>query len=153
VLIPNASFVSDKVKNWTLRNNVRRVTISIGTAYANNPRQVSEVLLKVARDNPDVLHTPEPVVDLREFGASSLNFVLYVFIDDIGKTVRVRTDLSMAIFDAFAEAGIEIPFTQTDINIRNIDRLRELVARSAAQQEEGSVETSRRRLTKVPTAD
>jgi potassium-dependent mechanosensitive channel len=108
------------------------------------------VLLKVARDNPDVLHTPEPVVDLREFGASSLNFVLYVFIDDIGKTVRVRTDLSMAIFDAFADAGIEIPFTQTDVNIRNIDRLREPVADYAAQQQEGTVDTNRRRLTKVP---
>jgi small-conductance mechanosensitive channel len=150
VLIPNASFVSDKVKNWTLRNNVRRVAISIGTAYASNPRQVREVLLNVARDNPDVLRTPEPVVDLREFGASSLNFVLYVFIDDIGKTVRVRTDLSMAIFDAFADAGIEIPFTQTDVNIRNIDRLSELVADYAARQQDGSVDTSRRRLTKVP---
>jgi potassium efflux system protein len=150
VLIPNASFVSDKVKNWTLRNNVRRVTISIGTAYANNPRQVREVLLNVARDNPDVLHTPEPVVDLREFGASSLNFVLHVFIDDIGKTARVRTELSMAIFDAFAEAGIEIPFTQTDVTIRNIDRLRELTADHAAHQQEGSAETGRRRLTRAP---
>ena len=136
MLIPNASFVSDKVKNWTLRNNVRRVTISIGTAYANNPRQVREVLLKVARDYPDVLRTPEPFVDLREFGASSINFMLYVFVDDISKTASVRTELSMAIFDAFAEAGIEIPFTQTDVNIRNIDRLRELVADHVEQQPE-----------------
>ncbi|WP_407181151.1 mechanosensitive ion channel domain-containing protein [Bradyrhizobium sp. STM 3562] len=150
VLIPNASFVSDKVKNWTLRNSVRRVAISIGTAYACNPRQVREVLLKVARSNPDVLHTPEPVVDLREFGASSLNFILYVFIDHISKTVRVRTDLSMAIFDAFAEAGIEIPFTQTDVNIRNIDRLHQLIADYAAQQQEESPQTSRRRFAKRP---
>src|SRR5215471_12358522 len=150
VLIPNSSFVSDKVKNWTLRNSVRRVAISIGTAYACNPRQVLDVLLKVARNNPDVLHTPEPVVDLREFGASSLNFILYAFIDDISKTVRVRTDLSIAIFNAFADVGIEIPFTQTDVHIRNIDRLHELVADYAAQQQQGSLETSRRRFTKVP---
>lgn len=150
VLIPNSSFVSDKVKNWTLRNSVRRVAISIGTAYACNPRQVREVLLKVARNNPDVLHTPEPLVDLREFAASSLNFILYVFIEDISKTVRVRTDLSIAIFDAFADAGIEIPFTQTDVNIRNIDRLRELIADYAGQQQEGSPATSRTRFTKVP---
>jgi len=148
VLIPNASFVSDKVKNWTLRNNVRRVTISIGTAYDCNPRLVREVLLKTARSNQDVLHTPEPVVDLKEFGASSINFALYVYIADISKTVRVRTDLSIAIFDAFAEAGIEIPFTQTDVNIRNIDRLHELLADYAAQQQEGSPETGRR-FTKV----
>lgn len=150
VLIPNSSFISDKVKNRTLRNNVYPVVISVGTAYACNPRQVREVLLKVARDNPDVLHAPEPVVDLKEFGASSLNFNLSVFVDDIGKTGRVRTDLSMAIFDAFADAGIEIPFTQTDVNIRNIDRLRELVADYAAQQDEESLGTSRRRLTKFP---
>jgi potassium-dependent mechanosensitive channel len=150
VLIPNASFVSDKVKNWTLRNNVRRVAISIGTAYACNPRQVREVLLKTARSNQDVLHTPEPIVDLSEFGASSINFVLYVFIADITKTIRVRTDLSIAIFDAFAEAGIEIPFTQTDVNIRNIDRLHELLADHAAQQQEGGLETGRRRSIKIP---
>jgi small-conductance mechanosensitive channel len=152
VLIPNSSFVSDKVKNWTLRNSVRRVAISVGTAYACNPRQVREVLLQVAHNNPDVLRTPEPLVDLKEFGASSINFMLYVFIEDISKTARVRTDLSMAIFDAFADAGIEIPFTQTDVNIRNIDRLRELVADYAAHQQEGSPETSRRRFTKVSAA-
>jgi small-conductance mechanosensitive channel len=150
VLIPNASFVSDKVKNWTLRNNLRRVAISIGTAYANNPRQVREVLLKVARDYPDVLRTPEPFVDLREFGASSINFMLYVFVDDISKAASVRTELSMAIFDAFAEAGIEIPFTQTDVNIRNIDRLREVIADHVEPQQEGRLETSRRRFAKTP---
>jgi potassium-dependent mechanosensitive channel len=150
VLVPNASFVSDKVKNWTLRNNVRRVTISIGTAYTCNPRRVREVLLSVARDNADVLQTPEPAVDLREFGASSINFMLHVFVDDISKTASVRTELSMAIFDAFAEAGIEIPFTQTDVNIRNLDRLRELVADHGEQQQEGRPETSRRRFTKTP---
>ncbi|HVX79158.1 MAG TPA: mechanosensitive ion channel domain-containing protein [Bradyrhizobium sp.] len=152
VLVPNASFISDKVKNWTLRNNVRRVAISIGTAYACNPRQVREVLLQVARSNQDVLQTPEPIVDLKEFGASSINFMLYVFIADISKTIRVRTELSIAIFDAFAEAGIEIPFTQTDVNIRNIDRLHELVADYAARQQEGNLETGRRRFTKVPAA-
>jgi potassium-dependent mechanosensitive channel len=152
VLIPNSSFVSEKVKNWTLRNSVRRVAISVGTAYACDPRQVREVLLNVARKNPDVLHTPEPVVDLREFGASSLNFILYVFIVDISKTVRVRTDLSIAIIEAFADAGIEIPFTQTDINIRNIDRLHQLLADYPAQEQEGSLEASRRRFTKVSAA-
>jgi small-conductance mechanosensitive channel len=150
VLIPNSSFVSDKVKNWTLRNNARRVMISIGTAYASNPRQVKEVLLKVARSNPDVLHAPGPFVDLKEFGASSINFVLYAFVDDLSKTLRVRTDLSMAIFDAFADAGIEIPFNQTDINIRNIGRLHQLAADYAAQQQEAGPETGRRRFTKVP---
>jgi small-conductance mechanosensitive channel len=128
VLVPNSSFISDKVKNWTLRNGIRSVAIPVGVAYSCNPRQVRDVLLKVARDNADVLQMPAPIVDLKEFGASALNFVLYVSIDDIGKTIKVRTELSIAILDAFAEAGIEIPFTRTDITIRNIDRLHEAFA-------------------------
>jgi len=55
VLIPNSYFVSEKVKNWTFRNNIRRIAIPIGVAYDSDPRQVQAVLLKVAADNPDVL--------------------------------------------------------------------------------------------------
>lgn len=149
VLIPNSAFVSDKVKNWTLRNSVRRIAISVGTSYACNPRQVKEVLLTVGRNAPDVLRTPEPIVELRGFGESSLNFTLYVFVDDVSKLIRVHTDVSIAVFDALADAGIEIPFTQTDVNIRNVDQLRELLADYTAQQQEGSRETGRRRVTKA----
>ncbi len=60
VLIPNSYFISEKVKNWTFRNNLRRVAISVGAAYGSDARQVQAVLLKVAHDNPDVLRTPEP---------------------------------------------------------------------------------------------
>jgi potassium-dependent mechanosensitive channel len=123
VLIPNSSFISDKVKNWTLRNGVRRLAIPIGTAYACDPRLVRATLLKVAHDNPDVLRTPEPLVELKEFGAASINFVLYAYIDDITQSVRVRTELSIAILDAFADAGIGIPFTATEVTTRNTDRL------------------------------
>ena len=150
VLIPNSSFISDKVKNWTLRNSVRNVAIAVRTAYTCNPRQVRDVLLKVAHDNPDVLRAPGPAVDLKELGASCLNFVLYVSIDDVGKTVKVRTELSIAILDAFAEAGIEIP-TQTDVTVHNIDRLREAFADDAAQQQERKA-IGRRKFASVPVA-
>jgi potassium-dependent mechanosensitive channel len=143
VLIPNSSFISDKVKNWTLRNGVRRLAIPIGTVYACDPRHVRDTLLKVAYDNPDVLRTPEPIVDLKEFGASSLNFVLYAYIDDISKTVRVRTELSIAILDAFAEAGIGIPFTQTDVTTRNTDRLHEAHADAPSLHDDTSLNEER----------
>ena len=129
---------------------MRRVTISIGTAYSCNPRRVRGRFPALRATMRTSLHTPEPAVDLREFAASSINFMLYVFVDDISKTASVRTELSMAIFDAFAEAGIEIPVTQTDVNIRNVDRLRELVADHGEQQQEGRLETGRRRFTKTP---
>jgi potassium-dependent mechanosensitive channel len=132
VLIPNSYFVSEKVKNWTFRNNVRRIAIPIGVAYGSDPRQVQAVLLKVAEDNPDVLKTPAPAVMLDEFAPASVNFTLYAFIADITKTGSVRTELSMAILEAFNEAGIVIPFGQTDVTIRKMDWLRDIVAQYAS---------------------
>jgi small-conductance mechanosensitive channel len=132
VLIPNSYFVSEKVKNWTFRNNIRRVAIPVGVAYDSDPHQVKAVLLKVAANNPDVLKTPEPAVTLDEFAAASVNFTLYAFIADIAKTGTVRTELTMAILTAFAKAGIVIPFGQTDVSIRNMDWLREVIAGAAS---------------------
>lgn len=130
VLIPNSSFISEKVTNWTLRNRTGRIAVAVGAAYECDPAQVKDVLLQVARQNPEVLRAPEPIVEITGFGASSINFALYVFveIDEITKMMRVRTDLSIAIYNAFAKAGIAIPFTQTDVKIRNIDQLHDALA-------------------------
>jgi potassium-dependent mechanosensitive channel len=138
VLIPNSSFISEKVKNWTLHNRVGRVAIFVGTAYECDPGEVKDVLLRVARENRDVLGYPEPVVELTGFGGSSINFALYVFVEihDITRPMKVRTDLSIAIFRTFAKTGIGIPFTQADIRIHNIDQVRETIARSVPQLEE-----------------
>jgi small-conductance mechanosensitive channel len=86
----------------------------------------------VAADNPDVLKTPGPAVMLDEFAPASVNFTLYAFIADITKTGNVRTELAMAILEAFNEKGIVIPFGQTDVTIRKMDWLREIVAEYAS---------------------
>ena len=133
VLIPNSYFISEKVKNWTFRNKVRRVAIPIGVAYGSDPRQVQAALLTVAGGNPDVLKTPEPVVTLDEFSPASINFTLYTFVGDINKAGSVRTQLSMAVLDAFAEAGIEIPYGQTDVAVRKMDWLRDIIGEFTSQ--------------------
>jgi potassium-dependent mechanosensitive channel len=132
VIIPNSYFISEKVKNWTFRNNICRIVIPIGATYGSDPRQVQSVLLTVARSHPEVLTAPEPSVTLDEFAAASLRFTLYAFVGDIAKSGRVRTDLAMAILDAFDKADIAIPCGRTDITIRNMDRLRELIVESAS---------------------
>src|SRR5262249_39725140 len=89
--------------------------------------QVQAVLLTAARGNPDVLKTPEPVVTLDEFSPASINFTLYTFVGDINKAGSVRTQLSMAILYAFAEPGIKVPYGQTDVAVRNLDWLRDII--------------------------
>ena len=131
VLIPNSYFISEKVKNWTFRNNVCRVSISVSVAYGSDARQVQAALLAVAQKNGEVLTAPAPSVTLDEFAASSINFTLYAFIGDVGKSGAIRTDLAIAILDAFAEAGIAIPSGRAEITIRNLDTLREMIAQNA----------------------
>jgi potassium efflux system protein len=137
VLIPNSCFITEKVKNWTLRDNIRRIVIPVSVGYGCDPRKVRATLLKVAQDNPDVMTTPAPSVDF-DFGTDTLNFKVYAFVDDLNKGGSTSADLRIAILDAFNEAGIAIPFRQTDATPRNMDWLREAVAEYIARSHNGT---------------
>ena len=140
VLIPNSYLITEKVKNWTLRDNIRRIVIPVSVARACDPRKVRAILLKVAQDNPDVMTVPAPSVELEEFGADSLEFKLYAFIDlSKGGT---STDLRIAILDAFDGAGITSPSRQTDVNLRNVEWLRGMVAEYASAASNGRTTTN-----------
>jgi potassium-dependent mechanosensitive channel len=128
VLVPNSYFITEKVKNWTFRNSIARVVIAVGVAYGSDPRKVKAILLKVAYAHPNVMTAPEASVDFEDFGASSLNFKLYAYIGDLTKAAATRTDLRIAILDAFNEAGIVFPTPQTEITIRDMDWLRAAIA-------------------------
>jgi potassium-dependent mechanosensitive channel len=138
VLVPNSYFITEKVKNWTLRDNIRRIVIPVGVAYGCDPRKVKTILLKAAQDNPNIMSAPAPSVDFEDFGADSLNFKLYAFVYDLNKAGSTSTDLRIAILDAFNEAGIAIPFRQTDVTLRNMDWLREAVADYASASRNGT---------------
>ena len=132
VLIPNSYFISEKVKNWTFRNSICRIAIPLGVAYGSDPRQVQDLLLTIARDHPEVLTAPEPAVSLDEFAAANLRFTLYAFVGDIAKSGKVRTELAIAIIEAFAQAGIAIPSGQSEITIRKMDWLRDIISESVS---------------------
>ena len=137
VLIPNSCFITEKVKNWTLRDNIRRIVIPIGVGYGCDARKVRATLLKVAQDNPNVMTMPAPSVDF-DFGADTLNFKLYAFVDDLDKGGSTSTDLRFAILDAFNEAGIAMPFRQTGAMPQNMDWFREAVAEYVSRSHNGS---------------
>jgi potassium-dependent mechanosensitive channel len=132
VLIPNSYFISEKVKNWTFRNNVCRISITVGVAYGSDARQVQAAMLAVAQKHPEVLTMPAPSVTLDEFAAANITFTLYAFIGDVSKSGAIRTDLAIGMLDAFAEAGIAIPSGRNEITIRNIDSLREMIAQNGS---------------------
>ncbi len=128
LIIPNSMLITDMVKNWTLHNATGRMPIPVGVHYDSDPEKVRDVLLDVAQQHPQVLSNPAPFVFFEDFASSSLNFILFVYLANVNRSFSVRTDLRIAILKAFRANGIEIPYPQTDVHLRDLDWIKKAIA-------------------------
>jgi potassium efflux system protein len=127
VIVPNSSLISGTVKNWMHHDLTGRVMLPIGVGYDSDPEKVIAILLAAARGHPQVLAYPQPFAQFTNFGASTLDFVLFCYVGNVGNMGGVRSDLRVEILKAFRDAGIDIPFAQSDVKIRDFDRIEALV--------------------------
>jgi len=117
-LIPNSTFIEQNVTNWTYSNKRVRYAIKIGVAYGSPVRQVMDLLHDVAERHGHVLKEPAPEVLFVDFGADSLDFTLYYWLDLGRSTGRiVASDLRAMIDSSFNGAGIVIAFPQRDVHL------------------------------------
>jgi small-conductance mechanosensitive channel len=121
VLVPNSELISSSVVNWTHKNKLGRVIVPVGVAYKEDPEAIVQLLMKAVKSADLVLANPEPAVIFTGFGESSLDFEVRAFIGDIHNSLKVRSNLRIKIFQIFREAGVEIPFPQRDLHIRDIN--------------------------------
>jgi len=121
VIIPNADLVSTQVVNWTLSNRRVRLIIPVGVAYGSDVSLVMETLLASAKDNSKITVSPSPQVLFLNFGESSLDFELRVWVLDADNRLVVSSELHQEIDRRFREAKIEIAFPQRDLHLRSVD--------------------------------
>jgi potassium efflux system protein len=120
LVVPNREFITGRLINWTLSDDIIRARVRVGIAYGSNTAKAQELLLQAAGENRRVLDDPPPFVLFEAFGSSSLDFELRVFVRGIHAYRLVHSELNLRIDELFREAGIEIAFPQQDLHIRSV---------------------------------
>ncbi len=118
-LIPNENFVSEQVVNWSHSNRAIRLEIPFGVSYDSDPHEIRKLAVASVSELPRVIATPSPVCHMVAFGDSSLDFVLRFWImDPQGGVTNIKGAAFLALWDAFKEAGVDIPFPHRDVALR-----------------------------------
>ncbi len=119
IIVPNTDFISTQVINWSHSDPKVRLDIKVGVSYNSDLNLVLRTLQQVAEAESQVLQEPPPEVLMLEFGDSSWNMELRVWIDDPKNHWQVRSAINCAIIDKFRQNKIEIPFPQRDLHLRS----------------------------------
>ena len=117
-LIPNEDLITTQVVNWSHSNDFVRLDINFGTAYGDNPHEVRKLAIAAAASVDRVLEFRPPVCHIVGFGDSSVDYILRFWIKDpTGGLTNIRGNVYLALWDAFAENGISIPFPQREVKM------------------------------------
>ena len=121
VIVPNSDLVDQQVTNWTLSNRHVRAIIPAGVAYGSDVQLVFKTLLDAAKANEGLVKNHTPQVLFLDFGDSTLNFELRVWVTEATNRMQVISELHQDIDSRFRKANIEIAFPQMDVRVRTVD--------------------------------
>ena len=118
----NEDFIVNQVTNWTFNNRKGRLEVNIGVANDSDIEKAMELILEAARELPRCMNDPAPTCYLKEFGDSSVNFLLFFWVADESRgRYRAKSDVMLSVWKKFKEHNITIPFPQRDIYIKNAE--------------------------------
>ena len=117
LLIPNKEFITGRVINWTLTDKINRLITTIGVAYGSDVQKAMDLMIEAARENPEVLDEPPPVVSFDGFGDNALTLMLRSYLGSMDNRIATLTAINKAIDAKFKAAGISIAFPQRDIHL------------------------------------
>ncbi len=119
IVIPNGDLLSQSLINWTLSDKRRRIELIIGVGYSSDMKVVQSILLEILTRNR-IMKNPEPKVYMQNFGENSVDFRLLFWVETMEIWIDMRAEVMSAIFDAFSENDVEIPFPKRDLYIKSI---------------------------------
>lgn len=119
IIVPNTEFVENDVINYSHGDSTFRLDINVGVAYSSDLDTVLKALNEVAKEHPEVMRYPTHQVHLTEFGDSSWEMQLRVWIPNVKERYILRNELNQAIVRKFEAMKIEIPFPQRDLHVRS----------------------------------
>ena len=128
-LIPNENLMINQVENWSYSSKNVRMQVPVGVSYSCDLAKAEELMLEAAKACSRVLKSPPPTVWLSGYGESSVDFLIQCWIRDPEDGVgNIRSEVLKKLWYLFQESGIEIPFPQRDLNLRNNAQFEQLIA-------------------------
>jgi potassium-dependent mechanosensitive channel len=139
MIIPNEELMTSTVTTYNTEQERKRVEVRVGASYNSDPTQVRKVLEEAAAKHGLILEDPPPAAYFLGFGDSSLDFVLWAWVADNDKRWGTQSDLHYMVANAFKTHGIEIPFPQRDLHIKQAQTNEQNGHNSHTQQNEPPV--------------
>ncbi len=124
LLVPNKDIITGQVLNWSLSDNMTRISIVVGVAYGTDVDKALALMRQAAEEHEQVLNEPAPLLSFDSFGDNALALTLRAYLASIDYRIPTTTELHSTIMRKFEQAGIEIAFPQRDVHLDTREPLR-----------------------------
>ena len=117
IIVPNSFLTKENIVNWTISDKITRFHISVTVAFGSDTQLVKELLYQCALKHPMVEKRRNIIIELEDFGEYGLKFNVYFWLQQTWEIISIKSDIRLAIDQAFRNNNIKIPFPQRDLHL------------------------------------
>ncbi|MCC8685249.1 mechanosensitive ion channel family protein [Xanthomonas campestris] len=119
ITLPNSTITTAPIINYSTLPT-RRLEVTVGVGYGDDLKKAQQLLLQIAKDNPNVLDTPAPFVQVTNLGESTVDLMLFAYASN-GNFGAAKSTTLEQIRDQLLENGLSIPYPQRDLHVYHHD--------------------------------